>query len=448
MLSVTRNTPVADSRVLVEAGEQTDPSPQDALDVASTDPVVAFAANNGLHPDVAKYADPNKGAHQPLPLEAKKDKALPNNPPPVVKCQTHANSFDLDTVTDADIKNLRACGENRLADTIVNAKASYADLLATKQIKIRVITSAGNGGQPVMVVTGPKFKPGADVHVHTHYHGDNATVADPLGSKAGVNARIRDTIAKDPQAMFVLPEAENTRPKRVDSPTDDLRYHVSWDNVSDQVQTVNDALTAAKVPQSAVTERVVSAHSGGGQAINKLINADPNGGTRLQADKLDLQDCLYHFRYWVDDKVVAGKKVPGHWVYPKEWETDTRLEMWSKTPNGKAVREVVFYSAGSDDGAGSRSKLLAKSFPPDARGNVRYRAVDMSKEPSMFDKKTRKIDPSVDPVAHDANNNTIPQKVLVRKQDDKPAVAHNYRPDLHYRTVGEHLGERLPKKKP
>ena len=246
MLTVAPRTAVADSRVPLDTAQPpADTAPQ-AHVATSTDPVAAFAANNGLHPDVAKYADPKKNADgTALPLEAKKDKA-PLNSPPAGKCQAPAGSYDLSTVTDAQIKDLRRCGHTRLADTIVNAKTSYADLLGMKPpVTIRVVTSAGNGGEPVMVVTGPKFKPDADVHVHTHYHGDNATVADPLGSKAGTYARIRDTILKeDTQAMFVLPEAANS-PSKVDSPDHSASYHVSWSNVKDQVQTVDDALAAA-----------------------------------------------------------------------------------------------------------------------------------------------------------------------------------------------------------
>jgi hypothetical protein len=439
MLTVTPHTAVVDSRVPLDTAQApADTAPQ-AHAATSQDPVAAFAANNGLHPDVAKYADPKKNADgRALPLEAKKDKA-PLNSPPAGKCQAPDPSYDVSKVTDAQIKDLRQCGHKRLADTIVNAKTSYADLLAMKPpVTIRVVTSAGNGGEPVMVVTGPKFKPDADVHVHTHYHGDNATVADPLGSKAGTYARIRDTVLKeDTQAMFVLPEAANS-PSKVDSPDHSASYHVSWSNVKDQVQTVDDALAAAKVDKKAVTERVVSAHSGGGMALNNLINADAKGGTRLQADRLELYDCLYHFNRKIGEKEVDGKKVP-IFDQPPEWWTDARLAAWSKTPNGQAVKQVTFFSAGSDDGSGSRSGQLAKSFPADANGTARFKLVDMSKEPPLFD-KNGKTDPAVDPVARDANNNTVAQKVLVRKQDDP--VAHNYRPDNHYRTVGQHLGER------
>ena len=44
------------------------------------------------------------------------------------------------------------------------------------------------------------------------------------------------------------------------------------------------------------------------------------------------------------------------------------------------------------------------------------------------------------PVARDVAGHTIRQTVLVRPQDDQPAVAHKYYPSPHYRTVGERLG--------
>src|SRR5262249_34075634 len=152
----------------------------------------------------------------------------------------------------------------------------------------------------------------------------------------------------DTQAMFVLPEARlrnDVRPQ-VDSPANNLMYHVNWSNVSDQVQTVKDALAVAHVEQSAVTDRVVSAHSGGGSALNNAINADESGA-RLQADRLMLYDCMYHFKTnkQIGEKVVNGKTIP---IYetPEEWQTDKRLESWSDKPNGQKVREVVFFSAG------------------------------------------------------------------------------------------------------
>jgi hypothetical protein len=150
---------------------------------------------------------------------------------------------------------------------------------------------SGNGGQPILVARGPDYAKGP--HVHTHYHGNNATVADPLGSKAGMNARIRDVLlSEDRQAVFVLPEDVNAGP-HPDSPREGIDYGVSWTNAISQVQTTQDALEAAGVTQ-APEQTVVSFHSGGGLALDRLILADPCGG-RLKADRVELYDCVYHF---------------------------------------------------------------------------------------------------------------------------------------------------------
>ena len=120
-------------------------------------------------------------------------------------------SFDITKVTPQQIQELRNKKQDELANTIENAQIAYDDFVkANPGVKVIVTTSEGNGGKPVLVVKGAAAD--KDAHVHTHYHGDNATVADPLGSKAGQNARIRDTLKKDPHAVFVLPEAANSTP--------------------------------------------------------------------------------------------------------------------------------------------------------------------------------------------------------------------------------------------
>lgn len=95
------------------------------------------------------------------------------------------------------------------------------------------------------------------------------------------------------------------------------------------------------------------------------------------------------------------------------------LADWSKTPNGKAVKQVNFYEAGSDP-SGARVKVIERSFSASG-GPAVFELYPMSNEPKVFDAKG-KIDPKVDPVARDVNGNTTPQKVLVRPQvDSRPS---------------------------
>ncbi|HTT11289.1 MAG TPA: hypothetical protein VMG60_10405 [Burkholderiaceae bacterium] len=393
-----------------------------AAGAGNADPVAKFKALFGAAPQVQSfYADPNgsggngttrkaggsqgtKGADQPKVA----------SPPPAAP-----RVFDIATTSRETIADLRRQGEDRLANTIENAQGSYGDLLAKNpKVKIVVTTSAGNGGNPVLVIRGPEA--GKDAHVHTHYHGDNATVADPLGSKAGQNARIRAVIlGEDKHAVFVLPECSNSKPEP-DSPHNDSHYPADWSQVKDEVKTTQDALAAVNVAEKDVKETTVSFHSGGGMALVNLMRADPSGKL-LKADRIDLYDCVYHFRSG-DDK------------HPHIAENYIRD--YGKTANGKAVKEIVFYRGTNDV---SRAEVIKQSFP-------QLKIVDMDKVEK--DQPLRDADgnfnDSANPIAENANGNWFE---VVARNVETGKVAHdfnNFRPgdDAHYRTTGEFLGKR------
>ena len=408
--------------------------------IPSGDPWVAFGALHGLHQGVPQFAYPSNGRDHAdsswkgnVPqFDAKKDVRGASKTAPIASCQAPpAKAYDVANTTQAEIDALKnsKCGtreeqdqQHRLGHTIENAKASYGDLLAQHPpVKIVVTTSAGNGGQPVMIVTGPRFDPNQNAHVHTHYHGDNATVADPLGSKAGTNARIRAVITnEDTQVVFVLPEASNSTWK-VDSPQNDNSYSASWNHVKSQVQTTDDALNAAGVTK--VDQRVVSFHSGGGMALVNLMRADPKGSL-LKADRIELYDCVYHFKNGTDK---FGKPNP-----PLIAENYIRAR--GNTANGKAVAQVIFYRGGNDV---ARAQVIEKGFQPKA-GKATFRMIDMNNE--------KKLDNTINPIARDTNGNTFPQTVVsVDKKGHKIVTqepAHNFNPDPHYRTVGQFLGSK------
>ncbi len=126
-------------------------------------------------------------------------------------------TYDVATTSKADIdalKNSPDKQQQRLGHTIENLQNSYRDLLDGKQVNIKVTMNAANGNEPVATMTSAALDPKLPVRVHTHYHGDNATVGDPEGSKAGQNSRIRATLARDPQTVFVLPECQSARRRR------------------------------------------------------------------------------------------------------------------------------------------------------------------------------------------------------------------------------------------
>jgi hypothetical protein len=246
--------------------------------------------------------------------------------------------WDVAKTSQADIEALKNSPDprqQRLGHTIANAKASYADLLAQGG-RIVVTMNAGNGKEPVMTLIGPDFDPKLPVRVHTHYHGDNATVGDPEGSKAGQNSRIRATLARDPQMVFILPECRNAT-TTVDGPKHNNGYHADWDNVQNQAQTTDLALEAAGISKRKIEQETVSVHSRGGNVIDKLMHNDDGSGSKLRADRLELHDSLYG--------------------------SQGAVVRWGKTDNGRQVEKVI-YVHGNNGGihGDGRDSEIAKTF--------------------------------------------------------------------------------------
>lgn len=253
-----------------------------------------------------------------------------------------SNVYDVSTVPDATINRLRTSNnptERNLGNTIANARTAYADQIR-RGARVVVTTSAGNGGQPVLTLMGPGFDPNKPARVHTHYHGDNATVADPRGSFAGTNQRMEEVQRRDPQTVFVLPEVSNA-PSRVPS-----SYAANWGNAQSQVQTTQDALRAAGITN--VGKQIVSAHSRGGSALARIIERDPTGAG-LRADRLEIHDSLYG--------------------------SENQLKRWAATNNGRATSSVLYYRGSNTPG---RDSGLEQAFR-----NNGYQRIDMANQGPM-----------------------------------------------------------------
>jgi hypothetical protein len=131
-------------------------------------------------------------------------------------------------------------------------------------------------------------------------------------------------------------------------------------------------------------ESVVSFHSGGGMALVNLVNNNKDkGSSTLQADRLELYDCVYHF----GEK--DGKILPAY-------HFEARLRDWSQTTSGQAVKQVIFYRGSNNV---SRAAVMEQSV-----GMAKFKMIDMAKEPPL---------------------------------PKNPG----FNPDPHYRTVGEFMGK-------
>lgn len=247
-------------------------------------------------------------------------------------------------------KNLRTSNDpkdKRLIATLDRARAAYGDMVKDGA-RIIVTTSEGNGGEPVLMVLPKGYDPNQQTEVHTHYHGVDQTVAEGDDHGAGLKTRIRDTQKANPQAVFVLPESKDG-------------HGNSWSNVKSITQTTDDALRHCGVSERKINDpcdpnaayRIVSAHSGGGEAIRTAIEGDPKApkdptGSRLRANELHLRDCLYG-------------------------NTEQAVADWAKTSNGQNVNQVVYMHATNN----SNGSKLREAFSQEGDDPNKYRQVNM-----------------------------------------------------------------------
>jgi hypothetical protein len=302
--------------------------------------------------------------------------------------------YDVAQTSQADVEALKkSCdpAQRRLGHTIENAKVAYGDLLS-KGARIVVTLNAGNGGEPVMTLMGPGFDAKLPARIHTHYHGDNATVGDPVGSKAGQNSRIRETVARDPQTVFVLPECKSVIDQGTlpDSPTHDKVYRADWGNVQSQAQTTDMALKAAGITK--VGRETVSVHSRGGEVIQKLMHDDPSGKS-LRASRLELHDSLYGSQ----GAVVA----------------------WGHTDNGKRVDKVIYVHGTNPQG---RDAEIAKTF----KGS--YIRIDIARQQPLNEKNN--------PVVYDGKGAARDDHIHGKNGHEG---VRRYHPNAHYQTTGRFL---------
>ncbi|MFH1807144.1 MAG: hypothetical protein ABIJ09_00260 [Pseudomonadota bacterium] len=239
---------------------------------------------------------------------------------------------DVASTSEAELGRLRASRDprdQRLANTIVNARRAYADTLAQGG-RVVVSQSPANGGQPVLTLVPPGFDPSKPARVHTHYHGWNSTVADAPGHGTRRTENMQDIQRRDPQTLFVLPECSNAPTRGAGQ-----SYKAAWSNVSDQARTTDDALRAAGVRPEQAREHVVSAHSAGGKALHFAMAAHPDG-SGLRADRLQLFDCFY-----------------GDW--------DQAVRSWAGTANGRQASRVEYFH-GTNDNPRGLSQGLQRAF--------------------------------------------------------------------------------------
>lgn len=253
-----------------------------------------------------------------------------------------------------------------------------------KGAKIIVFRSEGNGAAPVVAIAGPVFDPKQPVIMHTHFHGHAGTVAEHLGDPGRMTIRIREIQAQNKQVLFIQPEASDVGEKTLrrgewDTPSNSPHFP----NTSDLPAIVADAKAAFHVEK--VDKRVVSANSGGGAALISLLTTkgkyDPAKADKLQADTIELSDCLYGCQ-------------------------DT-LAAWAKSAQGGAVQKVVFINGMNEKSADDikvRSGVVKAAF---GQRFVRLDQKDLYHAPKLPKPKPGEPQPPPPPMVTDAFGNVV-----------------------------------------
>jgi hypothetical protein len=252
----------------------------------------------------------------------------------------------------AALEDLRASAQGdeqlmRYVETLERAllNPTYQEW-AKEGATISLTTSAGNGGEPVMVLAPPGFDPNESLErpVHTHYHG----LGSPVAGDAAMEAEINDIWSStDPAPIFILPEAI-TVTSDVEGAGNEWRTHGGWPDEPNVELTTQDGLSAVyggPVEEGTIGERVVSAHSRGGAALTRSIMADPDS---LQADRLLLLDCLYMTEQPGGDRLNASDDV----------DPDEELRDWLRDhADSEQVGQIIVVGGSYPDA--STSPLLA-----------------------------------------------------------------------------------------
>lgn len=149
--------------------------------------------------------------------------------------------------------------------------------------RIEVIASPGNGGRPVVIFIPKSFDVSKPATIVTHFSGKNFNMGTEAKS-TGLVGRLKSEATRQ-NAIWILPQGYLTEP------TDRWMRADQNESFAALQKDALQAISASLGETPSVVTRVVSAHSGGGSALQNAISASD-----FYADKLLLLDCFYETR--------------------------------------------------------------------------------------------------------------------------------------------------------
>ncbi len=188
-----------------------------------------------------------------------------------------------------------------------------------------VFETCANGGRPVAIYMPPGFDAPRPVTLQIHFHGHGGDAGSSLLTN-GVIARITAVGRKDPQTLFVVPQA-------ADKP---FGYWMAAPESFAQLEAESIRVAAFLLPRRPeIVRRIVDAHSGGGLALR---NAVASG--ELRADKINLLDAAYG-----DWAQVVAQWADTRKIRVESWYTDhssvarNNLEIAALAPGVVTIHE-------------------------------------------------------------------------------------------------------------
>ncbi|MBF0546566.1 MAG: hypothetical protein HQM08_19120 [Candidatus Riflebacteria bacterium] len=193
---------------------------------------------------------------QSMPVEAT---STPNedSPPEAIATPSSATS----TMTNEQIQDLwRSAG--------LSGKLTVADF-------------PGNGNRPAAIYLPPTLDPSKPVKLVIFFHGHYWNIGDQF-QKLNVLARLKDLETKNPNTVFVTPQADKPPFSYWMKPPEESFAAFSS-------QAMKEAARLAGVSSLEISQRIVSAHSGGGLALRTAVQTN-----QFVADKIELLDANYN----------------------------------------------------------------------------------------------------------------------------------------------------------
>jgi peptidoglycan hydrolase-like protein with peptidoglycan-binding domain len=192
-----------------------------------------------------------------------------------------------------------------------SARQAAAWAAAAMPGRFAVVDSRANGDRPLAVYLPAGYDPGQSAKLFIYFHGHYGSVGEGF-ARSGLFGRIRDLAAAHPQTIFVFPQAAAPPFSYWMAPPEDFAAMES------EALLLARDLLGGRWP-AGVSERIVSAHSGGGLALKNAVRAGA-----FRANRIEFLDCTYGD--WGEVVAAWAAAAPPGTISIEGWHTSGSTE--------------------------------------------------------------------------------------------------------------------------